>query len=139
MSLEEVLQTRLKNLPEKRYKSNEMFNIISEFLLSPLLPDIIELNNIMHWVVHNKNDNKSSSIDIRYEKKRKPGLVSYFSWIFNSWGTGLRISYEKDGQMFICSYYRHSFYSLAEQLKTAYYEKLHDAFHAGFVIVDKTR
>jgi hypothetical protein len=138
MSLEEALQTRLKSLPNKRYKSNEMFNIISEFLLSPLLPDIIELNNILHWVVLNKDGN-SSSIDIRYEKKKRSGLLSSLFWVFNRWGTGLRIKYEKDGQIFICSYYRHSFYSLAEQLKTAYYEKLHDAFHAGFVIVDKTR
>lgn len=137
MSHEEELQYRLKSLPAKRFKNSEMFKIIDEFLLSPLLPEIIECNNILHWVVMNKGGNGISSISVRYEKKKKQGIFGFFAWFLSSWGTGLKIN--GNGQMFICEYYRHSFFSLAEQLKTAYYERLYQSFNRGFVIVDKTR
>ena len=48
--IERELKARLESLPSKRYKSHEQFKMISEFLLAPLLPELIEINNVMHRV-----------------------------------------------------------------------------------------
>lgn len=140
MSIEDELQTRLNNLPDKRWRNNEMHKIICEFLVSPFLPDIIERNNALYWVNISKNESDSiSSIDVRYEKEKKAGFFNHIARFILPWKLGLTIWYNKDGQIFVCEYYKYTFSCLADQIKEEYYKKLYEVFHVGFVVVDKTR
>lgn len=136
----DALKDRLNKLPDKKWGINERFKIISDFLLSPLLPDLIELNNRLYSVKIHKNDGNSiTHISIMYEKEKKSGILNKLIRLFSGWNTGLKVWCNSDGRMFICEYYKHSFFSVAENLKTAYYEKLHDVFNMEFVIVDKVK
>lgn len=138
MSIEQELMQRLANLPAKRYKAHEQFKIICEFLLSPLLPELIEANNVMHRVHVSKTEGRILYVSLQYEKPKKPGMLYRLFKFFQPWKTGLKIKND-DYRMFVCEYYRYSYFALAEQLKNLYYEKLYDAFHIGFVLVDKSK
>jgi hypothetical protein len=138
MSIEQELKTRLESLPTKRWKSHEHFKIICEFMLSPLLPELIEGNNVMHRVHVSKTEGRILSVSLQYEKPKKPGMLYRLFRFFKPWKTGLKIKND-DYRMFVCEYYRYSYFALAEQLKNLYYEKLYDAFHVGFVLVDKSK
>jgi hypothetical protein len=136
--IDQALRSRLESLPAKRYKSHEQFKIVCEFLLSPLLPELIEGNNVMHRVHVSKRESRILSVSLQYEKSKKPGILYSLSRFFKPWKTGLSIKND-DYRMFVCEYYRYSYFALAERLKNLYYEKLHDAFHIGFAVVDKTK
>jgi hypothetical protein len=139
MSIETELKLRLESLTVKRYKSHEHFKIICEFLLSPLLPELIEANNIMHRVHVSKTSNdKIWHISLQSEKSKRPGFLYNLFRMLKPWKTCLIIKND-DYRMFVCEYCNYSYFALAEQLKATYYEKLYDSFHIGFAIVDKAK
>jgi len=138
MSIDQALKERLESLPAKKWKSHEHFKIICEFLLSPLLPELIEANNVMHRVHVSKTEGRILSVSLQYEKPKKSGMLYRLFRYIKPWATGLSIKND-DYRMFVCEYYKYSYFALAEQLKNLYYEKLHGAFHVGFALVDKTK
>jgi hypothetical protein len=45
-----LLETRVKKYATLKYQWNEMFNLISEFIISPILPNLIDISNKVHEV-----------------------------------------------------------------------------------------
>ncbi len=134
MTIEASLAKRLRELLQKRYKNNEKYYIISEFLLSPSIAKLIEDNNKIYRVKVCKQDNgEIYSLKLQYERGKNLGFWDFIKSFFTSYITGIRIWH--NGQLYLCEYYKYSFFSLCEDLKVQYDTKLKSTFGCDFVIV----
>jgi hypothetical protein len=132
----DTLISRLANLPDKRWRRNEMFKIINDFLLSPSVAKLIEDNNKIHRAKICTNDGGGiTALKIQYEKDKKPGFWNWLKRLFAPYATGVKIWHNE--QLFLCEYYRHGFFSLCDTAKAEYDEKLKSTFGCDFVVVSR--
>jgi hypothetical protein len=134
----DALSQRLREYPQKRWQRNEAFNIINEFLLTPYLPEMIENLNKVHRIKVCINEhNHITALKLQFERDKKPGLWNAIKRFFCHYETGVYVWY--NGQLFLCEYYKHSFFEMCDKVKVEYDNKLKTIFGCDFVIVCRAK
>lgn len=133
--MSDALATRLKEYNSKRYKRSESLKIINEFILSHLLVEVIESLNKVHKVLMCEDDTGIYKLKLLCEKPKKSGFFNMIKRFFSPYEICLTIY--KDNHLFICEYYKHSFFEISEKIKAEYESKLKDTFNSPIVIVCK--
>jgi len=129
------LATRLTSLNTKKFKSNEMYNIIRDFIVNPLIVEMIESNNQMHKVRIARDGSYITSLELVREKPKKYGLWYNICRAFNPWELVFEIRY--NGGLFVCRYEKYGYLSLIDKMKEQYYDKLQKSFNCEFVVINK--
>lgn len=129
------LTLRLNELVAKKYRTNEMYNIIRDFLLNPLITSLIEESNKLHKLHISKDGAHVCYIKLLREKAKKPGFFNYWSRFFAPWETVLKIKFSNG--IFLCEFDKYSYFSMIEKIKEEYYEKLHKTFACEFVVINR--
>lgn len=134
----DALTKRLREYPSKHWKLNEAFSIINEFLLTPHLAEMIETLNKVHRVkVCTTEQNHIYKLKLQFERDKKPGLWNLIKRFFLWYETGVIIWYNE--QLFVCEYYKHSFFEMCDKTKTEYDSKLKSVFGCDFVVVCRAK
>lgn len=132
------LVLRLQKYQNKRWQRSESYNIINEFLLTPYLSSMIETLNKVHRIKVCADDNASiKALKFQFERDKKPGFWSAIKWFFSPYETAVMISH--NGQLFLCEYYKHSFFEMCDKIKTDYDTKLKPTFGCDFVLVCRAK
>lgn len=134
----DALAQRLKDYPEKHWKLNEAFCIINEFLLTPHLAEMIEVLNKVHRVkVCTTETNHVYKLKFQFERDKKPGLWNAIKRFFLRYETGVMVWHNE--QLFVCEYYKHSFFEMCDKAKAEYDSKLRSTFGWDFVVVCRAK
>src|SRR5580658_9839104 len=85
-------EKRIANYVKLKYQWNEMFNLISEFIISPMLPNLIDVSNKVHEVYLVKDDN-SQVVYLRLlmERDKKSGIWNKIVRFFSPMQTVVKI------------------------------------------------
>lgn len=138
MPVENTLALRLKDFPDKRWKTHEAYKIISEFLIAPKLAHMIETLNKVHRVqVHTAENGHIRCLSLQSEKDKKPGLWYNIKRFFAPYEDCVDIW--ANGQLFLCEYYKHSFFEFCDQIKVDYDANLKGVFGWDLVIVCRAK
>lgn len=135
-----VLYARLRELSGKRYKNNERYKIIADFLFAPVIARLIEDNNRIYKVklCESEMDSNIYALKLQYERDKKPGFLNRLvNFFMPTYTTGVKVWH--NGQLYVCEYYKHSFFSLCEGVKTEYDNKLKNTFGCDFVVVCRAK
>lgn len=134
----DALTKRLGEYQGKRFKLNEAFNIINEFLLTPYLPSMIESLNKVHRVrVCTDENNYIFALKLQCERDKKPGVWNWLKRFFCPYENCLKVWH--NGTLFVCEYFRHSFFEMVDKVKTDYDIKIKPTVNQEFVVVCKAR
>jgi len=134
----DALAKRLLEYPNKRWQRTEAFNIINDFLLTPYLPLMIETLNKVHRIKVCTNENSHvTSLKLQFERDKKPGFWNAIKRFFSVYETGVMVWH--NGQLFLCEYYKHSFFEMCDKIKIDYDEKLKATFGCDFVIICRAK
>jgi hypothetical protein len=128
---------RLREYQGKRFKKDESYYIINDFLLTPYLPSLIETLNKVHRVKVCRPDNQVTALKLQFERDKKPGIWNAIKRFFSRYETVVMIWH--NGQLFLCEYYKHSFFEMCDKIKIDYDEKLKPTFGSDFVVVCRAK
>ena len=132
------LLKRLNQYHSKRWKLNEAYNIINDFLVKPHLLSIIEISNKMHRTKFSYTaEGDISSLKFQCERSKKGGFWNWIKALLMPYETCIKIS--NSNQLFLCEYYKHSFFEVAEKIKSDYDTKIKATIPYDFVIVCRAR
>lgn len=131
--MSDALAKRLNEYNNKRWKRSEALKIINEFVMSPLLVNMIENMNKVHKIAVCTDDSGVAILKFQCERSKKGGLWNKIKNFFSPYETCLSVY--KENHLFICEYYKHGFFEVSEKIKIEYDEKLKDTFNAGLVVI----
>jgi len=132
------LNRRLNEYHGKRFKLNEAYNIVNDFLLTPYLPSMIENLNKVHRIkVCTDENNCIHSLRFQCERDKKPGFWNWLKRLFRPYETCLKIWH--NGQLFLCEYYKHTFFEMSDKVKVDYDVKLKPTLGYDLVVVCKAK
>lgn len=132
------LTQRLRDYPSKRWQRSESYNIINEFLLTPYLPSMIETLNKVHRIIVCMNENNhTNALKFQFERDKKPGFWNAIKRFFSRYETAVMVWH--NGQLFLCEYYKHSFFEMCDKIKSDYDIKLKLTFGCDFVLVCRAK
>lgn len=134
----DALTKRLNEYKSKRFKLNEAFNIINEFLLTPHLPSMIEsFNKVYRIKVCADENNYIHTLKLQCERDRKSGIWNWLKRLFCRYETYLKVWH--NGTLFVCEYFKHSFFEIADKVKTDYDMRIKPTVGYEFVVVCKAK
>lgn len=132
----QTLKERLVKFNSLKFKWNEMHKIIIDFLLTPKLVNLIDETGKVHKINEPKDKvGNVYHITLVVEKDKKTGFWNKLANVFNPWQRAIRIY--RTNQIFICEYYKHRYFPLADKVHSEYNEKLKEVFGYDFVVLDK--
>ena len=136
MARQQDFLSRLNKFAGMKYKWNEMHKLIIDFIITPHLTDLIDNTNSVHTIKSYKNmDGNFKHLTLISDRQRRAGILNKFARFFSPRQEVMSIC--NNNQLFICSYYRHSYFSLADTLRQEYNEKLREIFGFDFVVLNK--
>lgn len=133
----DALTKRLREYPSKRFQVDECYKIINDFLLTPYLPAMIESLNKIHRIKVCQPDGKITALKLQYERDKKAGFWNWFKRLFSRYETGVMIWY--NGQLFVCEYYKHSFFEMCDKMKVDFDAKMKSTLGCDFVLVCRAK
>jgi len=131
----DALTIRLGALAAKKFKVNEMYNIIRDFILNPLIAEIIQDNNRIHKVHASKDGAYISYLKLLREKPNRAGFFYNISKFFNPWESVLKIKHSNG--IFVCEYSRYIYFTLVDKIKEEFDKKLEKSFSCKFVVINR--
>lgn len=131
------LIARLREYASKRFKKDEAYQIINDFLLTPRLAHMIETLNKVHRVKVCRPDGAITALKFQFERDKKPGFLNWLKRFFFRYETAVKIWHNE--QLFLCEYYKYSFLEMVDELKAEYDAKLKSTFGWDFVIVSRAK
>ena len=131
----DALTLRLNALVTKKFKINEMYNIIRDFMLNPLMAEMIEGNNRMHKVHASRDGAYITALKLLREKPKRAGFFYNLSRFFSPWETVLKIKHSNG--IFVCEYSKYSYFTLVDKIKDEFDKKLEKPFGCKFVVINR--
>lgn len=130
----DALTLRLRAYASKRWQRTESYNIINEYLMAPFLAGMIEALNKVHRIkVCTDENNHVSGLKLQCERDKKRGIWNAIKRFFCRYETAVTVWH--NGQLFLCEYYKYTFFEFCDNMKITYDDKLKTTFGCEFVIV----
>jgi hypothetical protein len=133
------LENRLGRI-DKRQIGNEHYSLISDYILIPMLPQLVEERAVLHKATYNQSQDQYRNavyygVNLEFEREKRRGWRNAWARFFCPWQTGLTINYAD--ALFACTYYDYRYFQYTDEIKSKYYELLYPTYGINMVIVGK--